>query len=258
MVHTPLTIHMNFEPQRVLKSVHDFYISSGIADPAQETVLVKPCNIPVLDGDRQKYEQINLFVFGHLVPDFTPVIVSLELKGSYVRTIFELPKASNSAYHTLFEDLSQDTRLDKINQSCQARLRTSLEPPLLILDFPARHNTDGSLPPLDREELRNRFETLSAAASLLEGYVSNGKRHLALIERAAENKEWEEAFRHIHALKGGALNLCATQLTNACKDLETALRQKDIVPIPELFQKVHLQFERLASYYESNKESFNA
>lgn len=249
---------MNFEPHRVLKSVHDFYISSGIADPAKETVLVKPSDIPVLEGDRQKYEQVNLFIFGHLVPDFTPVTVNFELKGTFLRTIFGLPPASNSAYHNLFEDLSQDTRLDKINQSCQARLRTSLEPPILILDFPATHNTDDKSPPFDSEELRRRFETLAVAATLIDGYISNGRRHLALTERATDSLDWDEAFRHVHALKGGALNLCASQLINACKDFESALRNKDMAIIPELFQQVHLQFEYLASYYERNKESFNA
>ena len=235
-------------------------MSSGIVDSGDTGVVLHVEDLPVLFGNGQKYEQINLFVFGHVLPDFVPLNVDVRLQTDHkvLRTTFFLPPASNSAYHSLFEEMSLDTRLDKMNRSCEARLRTSLEPAALYLDLPVDAEGQASdRPPLDMQELRRRFETLEIAATLVIGFLNNGRRHLSLLERAIEEGDNAEALRNVHALKGGAMNLGADFLSASMKHLENALKQKEVDVLPDLFIKASAQFEIVLKFHEAHKELFN-
>lgn len=64
-----------------------------------------------------------------------------------------------------------------------------------------------------------------------------------LIEQM-EMKNYEEAFRASHTLKGVSRNLAFTELTEASVALTEALREKDIEKAEELLEKVKESYEK--------------
>jgi len=251
---------MNFDPLRILRSVVEFYISSGIVEPDSSLVNIASVQLPLLTADNQKYEQINLFIFGHLLPAFIPLGLSLEFipSKSMLRTYFSLPSASASAYHNLFDELSMDSRMEKLNILCGAKLKTQLEPARLVMDFPVSLPTKNlALEPIDIDELKQRFDTLEIANTLVAGYISNGKRHLLLLEKAVDVHDHNEAFRNIHALKGGAMNICAPELIQKCKELELMIKNEETQLQAVKIRELADYFKKLEQYYEANKELFH-
>jgi HPt (histidine-containing phosphotransfer) domain-containing protein len=249
---------MNFEPGKVIRNALDFYISSGIVATEPAPAIIEPYQGPELDGDRQKLEQVMLFVLGHLMPDYAPLQIIPNLKNNYLRTCFQLPQGSSSGYYRLFDNISQDQRLAKLTESSGAKLRTSLEPPLIYLDFPIhrQENLDQQAI-LNPADLKHRFESLANAATMIESYLSNGRRHLSLLEQNINASNFDECQRHLHALRNGAVHIFALALKQSCSDLEIALGTKPTPDLSPLFMNISEHFSQLHEYYKNHKEQFH-
>ena len=210
---------MSFEPAKIVGNVLEFYYSAGIIKLQDNPVKIEKTTIPLLNEQQQKYEQLLFFLLGHLLPEFTPLTIDFRLQGesanTQLLTLFGLPPASTAALAQLNDAINSDERLKKllslakahctdlpgvsVAYSCQLELSVPIS--VSIKDL--------SAPIIDFTELLERFDGDEVAFTLLEGFVMNARRHLSLLVNAVDKLDWNEAHRHSHALKGGALNICA-------------------------------------------------
>lgn len=257
---------MTFEPLKVLQSVLEFYYSSGIIESKTKPVSIRNERIIQIKGISQKYEQLLFFLLGHLLPDFTPLVIDFIIEKTsspqtvYLVTQFLLPPASNTSLNQLREAIDSDDRFRKLltlAQSDCSDAPSSLDgcSRCLKLVYPV----DGlieeeSIPIINMPELLERFDGDEMAYTLLDGFVMNARRHLLLLSSAADKLDWAEAFRHSHALKGGALNVCASPFASRAKAIETAIKAGQYEIVPAAIQQLEHACSELEAAWDSYRE----
>lgn len=250
---------MIFDPARVHKSVLEFYLSSGLLGYSDSLITFTPPTPLSVYGNSQAYEQINLFLYGHLLPDYAPLEIQFTPLGSQLATKYLLPETSLQACYHLFEELSENFRLHKLNVNSAARLRTSIDPPSLVLDFPLDlANMEAPQQSIDLVELKKRYDTLDTAAQMFNGFFANAYRHLDLLTHAMDQGDWTEVHRHVHALKGGALNLTAQDLASLCIRFEAAVKHGQTKDLQHFIPQINNALTDLEKAYETHKEAFLA
>lgn len=77
----------------------------------------------------------------------------------------------------------------------------------------------------------------------------------ALLLRSMDEKNYEEAFRAAHTMKGVCQNLSFTRLFEVSNRLNEALRNGPTPEVPELVEKVKTEYEASAAAIRAFKES---
>lgn len=253
---------MTFEPKQILKNVLDFYGGAGTAAQADELVRVEGAS-PLVRGNPAAYEQLLFMVFGYLLPDFGPLRIVWSVERlpdgpQTLDTLITLPPASATSLDQLRSAIFGDKRLLRVLGHNRSGIR----------ELPAACNcricfgfgldsADGAqeIPPIDFAELAKRFEEADLAFGLLEGFVANARRHLLLLISAADTLDWNEAFRHAHSLKGGALNVCAAPFATKAKAVETTIKSGDHGAVPALIAELDNACAELEAAWKSHRES---
>lgn len=100
------------------------------------------------------------------------------------------------------------------------------------------------------QELSKELGDETLAMEVLKGYLESGKELMASIESSLLSGRREEAHRHSHSLKGGALNIFASELAKNALALEKALQQEIPENWEELYQPVEKAFFSLRNTVE--------
>ena len=260
---------MTFEPLKVLHNVLEFYYSSGIISLEDKPVQILNERVIQVKGLPQKYEQLLFFLLGHLLPDFTPLKIDflIEEKNSpaqiNLNTRFQLPPASNTSLNQLLEAIDGDERFKKLLNLAQSDCNDvpgNIEgcPRSLNLNCPVENIVEeAAIPVIDMPELLDRFDGDEMAFTLLEGFVMNARRHLLLLTTAAEKLDWNEAFRHSHALKGGALNICASPFASKAKAIESAIKAGQYTEVSTAIIELEHACSELESAWDNYREEHN-
>lgn len=88
----------------------------------------------------------------------------------------------------------------------------------------------------DYEEILSRFLTEERIKKFVFKFLND--KSFDLLCESLENKDYQEAFRASHTLKGICQNLSFTKLYQSSHDLTELLRNNQIMEIDDLFQKV--------------------
>ncbi len=253
---------MSFEAEKVIQSVLEFYYSSGIISSKSDTISVKVEGSNSFIGNRQHYEQILFFVFGHLLPEFiTPVIrVSSQINPlALLKTSFLLPGTSGAARDQLMTTIEEDRRLKKLLKLAGAETTiVEDEGQAVVVLFPVESVLQlGSEPVVNVSELKTRYDSKEIALTLLEGFVMNSRRHLTLLINAISKDDWQEAHRHAHALKGGALNVCAEAIVQRAKSIEIAIKDQHYDILKQAIQALETACSDLESTWSDYREELN-
>jgi HPt (histidine-containing phosphotransfer) domain-containing protein len=86
-----------------------------------------------------------------------------------------------------------------------------------------------------------------------DGFLSNVRNQMVKIQKAFEEANPEIIRAEAHAIKGGAANLTALDLSCVASELESAGHSANIESIPEIMQRFQQEFDRLDSYISNNQ-----
>ena len=88
---------------------------------------------------------------------------------------------------------------------------------------------------------------------VIEDFISDVAGQIISIEKALEECDSEKIRKEAHAVKGGALNICADALANVAYELETAGRSGDLDNGYTLFNTLKDELSRLDKFVRDNR-----
>lgn len=97
----------------------------------------------------------------------------------------------------------------------------------------------------DYQEVRGRLYSDALVERFVGKFLSD--QSFQLLETSLNEKNYEEAFRAAHTLKGVTQNLSFTKLYLSCHELTEALRTKDYDRAVQLFPKVEADYAQTAA-----------
>jgi PAS domain S-box-containing protein len=108
--------------------------------------------------------------------------------------------------------------------------------------------------PINLETAINEFEgDEELLFRVADGFLSNVKNQIVKIRKAFEEANPEIIRSEAHAIKGGAANLTAIDLSCVASELESAGHSADFESIPGIMQRFQQEFERLDNYISNNQ-----
>jgi len=229
---------MNFEIERTIRSVLDFYQSSGLLASNLPTIQCNDCFCA--DGKSEALEQMLYFIFGHLFPESVPTKIEcsseLGTSGTNLRLNLVFSGFSLTAIKEVYTLLQEDQRLKKMLDLSKSNLQLVIHPESDYKEFSLSYPVEKTYEQAQDQiinfaDLEKRYDDLELGKTLLEGYVMNASRHISLMKSSMEKEDWKEVHRHAHALKGGALNVCAEALARKAKNIETKVKENNYIDI---------------------------
>ena len=101
------------------------------------------------------------------------------------------------------------------------------------------------------EELMDTFmQSSDSAKTLLAHYLERSEEQLKNLPALTKEKNWEEAHRSVHSIKGSARTLSGMELGNAAAVMEMAYKQVDIPKIESSMPALYEAFERFKNAAE--------
>ena len=91
------------------------------------------------------------------------------------------------------------------------------------------------------------MEDSEKAKSLLSQFIERTIRQLEELPRLTEAKNWQEAHRLAHTIKGAAKMLAGEELGNAAEQLERAYKKAELPEVEAALPLVVKAFERFKS-----------
>ncbi|GIX47037.1 MAG: hypothetical protein KatS3mg131_1248 [Candidatus Tectimicrobiota bacterium] len=114
-------------------------------------------------------------------------------------------------------------------------------------------------PVLDPQQVLAQIEgDLTLYRELLALFAAEVPRQLHALETALQAGDLLAATRHAHTLKGMAANVGAAALSQACRDLETALRRQEAAAVQPLYAAVQQHYRLLQAHLASREEPVTA
>jgi HPt (histidine-containing phosphotransfer) domain-containing protein len=114
---------------------------------------------------------------------------------------------------------------------------------------------DSETIPIDISELFSKFESKDDAHLLLDLFMQHTPTRIIQLEDAIAEKNQQEAHRLAHSIKGGALNVCATDLASVAKQLELELKHHGFTEkIAEMLSLLKKQYGNVDNYWSSLEE----
>jgi len=108
---------------------------------------------------------------------------------------------------------------------------------------------DGSTPPVIYEKILEEFDNDQAfLTDIIDGFLKNVRRQLQVISEAIGKKDAEVIRKESHAIKGGAANLTALDLSQAASQIENMAKTGMFDQSDMLYQKLEKEFERFENY----------
>lgn len=259
---------MNFETDKMLRNVLEFYQSSGLLPSGTEPVEIDTNACFSADGNRGQMEQVLFFVFGHLLPEFIPrKITCCRLPGTAgaMETLgirLDFTGVTVISMQEMFQSLMDDPRLKRMIASNNSSLELTVDKESgtksLELHFPvAVILAEPANVVIDFQELEKRYDGLELAITLLDGFVMNASRHISLMRSAMEHGDWKEAHRHAHALKGGALNVCADNLARKAKNVELLIKDGHYTDVADQIDQLERACAELEETWFKHQEELN-
>ncbi len=83
---------------------------------------------------------------------------------------------------------------------------------------------------------------------VIEEFLKQAESQIRVLPDAYASGETEAIYRAAHAVKGGAANLTAMELSDAARDLEAIAGSGDLAGCPEAIDKLQAAFHRLKEY----------
>jgi CheY-like chemotaxis protein len=90
--------------------------------------------------------------------------------------------------------------------------------------------------------------------SIMQEFLENAKNQVPLIEKAAENEEYEVLVRQAHSIKGGALNMISKPLAQAAEILELTGKNKDLTGIKQTIQCLNQTINATQQFLNSKRD----
>ncbi len=104
--------------------------------------------------------------------------------------------------------------------------------------------------PIDVEAYVNRMGgNREIAISIIKGFIENIPSQLQNIAEAIKSKDTEIVDREAHSIKGGALNVFASDMMEAAKALETHAKSGNLQNAAALLKNIRGEYERLVEFY---------
>jgi CheY-like chemotaxis protein len=95
------------------------------------------------------------------------------------------------------------------------------------------------------DELMDTFmQSAETAKSLLSHYLERSTEQLEALPALTKEKNWEEAHRFVHSIKGSARTLSGMELGNAAAVMEIAYKYIDLPKIESSMPALYEAFER--------------
>jgi HPt (histidine-containing phosphotransfer) domain-containing protein len=133
---------------------------------------------------------------------------------------------------------------------------TTMEPTDAPGPEPGPPNADGIW---DREALLESLDWETAtAAAILAGFIKDSLSMLELIDHDYLELDWTTLHRHLHAVRGGDLNMMAPRLAEAALAAERAAKRRDseaMVPTLRELRGELLLFIQQAAPWSASAES---
>ncbi len=118
---------------------------------------------------------------------------------------------------------------------------------------PAEDKIPNSALPMDLELALDEFENdRELLMEVIEGFLQTTAAQLEKIRSAIAAGDAETVRKEAHAIKGGAANLCAEELSGIAKELEECGAENRLEPA--VLERLADEHERLRDYYQSIKE----
>lgn len=99
------------------------------------------------------------------------------------------------------------------------------------------------------KEFDNNVEFLK---SLIDEFLEQVEQRISVMEKAVADKDTEILKREAHAIKGGAANLTANDLSKAAWDLEDICKSGVLNKSSESVEKIKKEFFRLKEYVKNH------
>ena len=126
------------------------------------------------------------------------------------------------------------------------RLPTFQEEPCGILENIQEAN--GPLPVVYEKILEEFDNDQDFLSEIIKGFLRNVKRQLIIIAEAIQDRDGEKIRKEAHAIKGGAANLMASDLSNAAAALETHAKSGVLDQSQLLLGSLEKEFVRFENY----------
>lgn len=103
--------------------------------------------------------------------------------------------------------------------------------------------------PIDHAQALKEFEDDSEfLAEVLAGFLENVEGQIPLIRKALETNAADIIAKEAHAIRGGAANLTALELSGWAAELESLARTGDLQRAPQLLSELEAAFMRLSDF----------
>ena len=108
---------------------------------------------------------------------------------------------------------------------------------------------EDEMPPVVYEKILEEFDNdREFLSEIITGFLANVKRQLIVIQEGIEAADADKVKREAHAIKGGAANLMAVELSQAAARIEIMAKDNAFDQGQPLFSKLEKEFERFEKY----------
>ncbi len=108
--------------------------------------------------------------------------------------------------------------------------------------------------PIDIEqELKEFAGDVEFLKDLLDDFFNQVDKRISIMGKAVLDRDYQSIKIEAHAIKGGAANLSANDLSKAAYDLEKVLKTEDFDKSSEGVEKIKNEFCRLKEYVRGHK-----
>jgi len=117
--------------------------------------------------------------------------------------------------------------------------------------LPSGASTGHAVPaePMDFVRALEEFEgNREFLMGLLERFLENVRAQLGTIREALDRADAEILRREAHAIKGGAANLAAVELSSAAADLEKTAKSGSLGEVPARLERLETAYQRLDAF----------
>ncbi|NVJ60330.1 MAG: Hpt domain-containing protein [Gammaproteobacteria bacterium] len=105
-----------------------------------------------------------------------------------------------------------------------------------------------------KETVEQLKELLGADFNLLvDAFDNDNREHLAHIQSAIDDKDFEQLTHAAHSIKGASSNLGAIELASVCQKLESAGKEKDLSTAASDFEKAKGLFEQAVEILKAER-----
>lgn len=238
---------MRFLPHILLQDSYAFFQQSGLGTSSRFRWNYRAGKAFQVEGDKGSIQRLTFVYLEQYIQTTKNVDISIgfveerDLPFSPA-LIFEPaePKPANIA-----EALRQQEGIQTLLDQARFFLRkSSIYFPVTQVFF------ETSYPPIDFQDLHQRYENSEDIRLFLELYFSSIPEKLKDLERAIAESRTNEAHRIAHSIKGGALSVAANELAGIAKEIEVQLKNGQTT------SKIQEQFPLVAQAYERARRAW--